>query len=139
MKPCRICKTPYEPKPHQLRSHVYTCPPCLRAYDAEKRRRRREEQLASGIRKPRQPASSPDAERRRRWERAHYQNSAERRERVRVRSLARRAVWRGAIKKLPCEMCGSPEVEAHHDDYSRPYEVRWFCQRHHRELHHKQR
>ena len=38
----------------------------------------------------------------------------------------------GRIKRLPCEKCGDPKSEAHHDDYSKPLEVRWLCFRHHR-------
>lgn len=35
-----------------------------------------------------------------------------------------------------CEQCGScTSIEAHHDDYGRPYEVRWLCKRHHVEWH----
>jgi hypothetical protein len=36
----------------------------------------------------------------------------------------------------PCEICGSLDrVEAHHDDYSRPLDIRWLCFAHHREVH----
>jgi len=28
------------------------------------------------------------------------------------------------------------KAEAHHDDYSRPLDVRWLCKRHHEEAHH---
>ena len=35
----------------------------------------------------------------------------------------------------PCEACGSANVQAHHDDYSKPLEVRWLCFKHHRALH----
>lgn len=35
--------------------------------------------------------------------------------------------------KQPCEVCGTP-AEAHHDDYSRPLEVRWLCSVHHKEV-----
>lgn len=41
----------------------------------------------------------------------------------------------GNIARLPCEVCGAEKVDAHHDDYSKPLEVRWLCRRHHR-LHH---
>ncbi len=35
--------------------------------------------------------------------------------------------------KKPCEVCGTI-AEAHHDDYSKPLEVRWLCSVHHKEL-----
>lgn len=41
------------------------------------------------------------------------------------------ALKKGVIKKLPCEECGSTIVDAHHDDYSKPLEVRWLCRQHH--------
>jgi len=42
----------------------------------------------------------------------------------------------GNIQKKPCEICGSMEnLEAHHDDYSKPLQVRWLCRRHHKQLH----
>ena len=41
------------------------------------------------------------------------------------------------IIKGPCEVCGVVEkVEAHHDDYTRPLDIRWLCKLHHAE-HHK--
>lgn len=55
-------------------------------------------------------------------------------------SAVRNAVLSGRLTRLPCEVCGSTDrVEAHHDDYSRPLDVRWFCFRHHRETAHGQR
>ena len=63
------------------------------------------------------------------------------RERDREKKLAKNAVYRavchGTITKKPCEVCGSDEVQAHHDDYSKPLEVRWLCRRHHSDLHNK--
>lgn len=37
----------------------------------------------------------------------------------------------GRIVRQPCEMCGSEDVHAHHEDYSKPLNVRWLCPLHH--------
>jgi hypothetical protein len=39
------------------------------------------------------------------------------------------------IKRGNCEICDIPNAHAHHEDYSKPFEVRWLCRKHHRELH----
>jgi hypothetical protein len=70
------------------------------------------------------------------------------------RSLKRRAAWivknnvkrqahiqtgnrikDGSLIKQPCEVCGCLEVEAHHEDYSAPMDVRWLCRKHHAARH----
>jgi hypothetical protein len=55
--------------------------------------------------------------------------------RRRARNLAQAAIRRGKIKRTPCEACGDPRSEAHHDDYSQPLTVRFLCNKHHREAH----
>lgn len=45
--------------------------------------------------------------------------------------LARKAIRDGILIKRPCEVCGAAQVDAHHDDYSRPLDVRWLCRSHH--------
>lgn len=47
-----------------------------------------------------------------------------------------RAVVSGALQKQGCEVCGSNVVDAHHDRYDEPLNVRWLCRRHHVRLHH---
>lgn len=44
---------------------------------------------------------------------------------------------RGELVKGPCEVCGTSEglIDAHHDDYSKPLDVRWLCRAHHTRLH----
>lgn len=41
------------------------------------------------------------------------------------------AIRQGRLVKQPCEVCGDSNVDAHHDDYSKPLEVRWLCRKHH--------
>lgn len=51
-----------------------------------------------------------------------------------ARDAVRLAVRRGDLVRGRCETCGAERVEAHHDDYGKPLEVRWLCQKHHREV-----
>lgn len=54
-----------------------------------------------------------------------------------VRALTRSYIKIGKLIKEPCEVCGTNElIEAHHDDYTKPMDIRWLCRKHHRE-HHK--
>ena len=58
---------------------------------------------------------------------------------IREAQAAHRAVFKavadGELSREWCEVCGEVEVEAHHDDYSRPLDVRWLCRRHHKLWH----
>lgn len=51
--------------------------------------------------------------------------------------LVQQALNRGDLAKTGCEICGTTEgrIDAHHDDYSKPLDVRWLCRRHHTRLH----
>ncbi len=51
-------------------------------------------------------------------------------EKVKAMRLAKK------LTRQPCEVCGAINVHGHHDDYSKPLEVRWLCPKHHSE-HHK--
>lgn len=69
----------------------------------------------------------------------HDREDPVRREKQAIRKATRQAVARGDLVRGPCEVCGSSDVEGHHDDYSKPLEVRWLCRTHHREHHSAQR
>ncbi len=57
----------------------------------------------------------------------------------RARRIAERALRRGELMPQPCEMHGDEGQEMHHDDYSQPLVVRWFCKRGHRQFHAEQK
>ena len=48
-------------------------------------------------------------------------------EKVRAHWKLNQAVRSGKIKKQPCEICKDTIVHAHHDDYTKPLDVRWLC------------
>lgn len=69
-----------------------------------------------------------------------YENSRESRIRFHKQtgwasSKAEYALRVGKIFKKSCEICGESNAEMHHDDYSKPLEVRWLCRRCHTEWH----
>lgn len=45
------------------------------------------------------------------------------------------ALRSGNMARQPCEVCGDAKAQAHHDDYSKPLDVRWLCTKHHAEWH----
>lgn len=65
----------------------------------------------------------------------------------RVHNLTEKAIRKGVLVPKPCEVCGFQGtgsdgrnlVQAHHDDYNKPLEVRWLCQKHHHEWHKENR
>ena len=44
------------------------------------------------------------------------------------------AIRDGRLNRQSCEICGE-KAHAHHEDYSRPLDVRWLCPTHHMRLH----
>lgn len=53
-----------------------------------------------------------------------------------ARAEVNKALRKGLIEKKNC-FCGETLVEAHHDDYTKPLEIKWFCRQHHEDKHHK--
>jgi hypothetical protein len=52
-----------------------------------------------------------------------------------AKSAVHSHVLTGRLERKACEVCGASPTEAHHDDYSKPLDVRWLCKRHHRLWH----
>jgi len=58
-------------------------------------------------------------------------------EKVAAHRIVAAAIASGELTVEPCEVCGATDtmIDAHHDDYSKPLEVRWLCREHHMEHH----
>ena len=53
-----------------------------------------------------------------------------------ARKRVENAIRRGSMIPQPCELCGSTaKIHAHHEDYSRAFDVVWLCEQHHVERH----
>ena len=56
-------------------------------------------------------------------------------ERLAAKIILNHAIETGKIKKQPCQICSAKRVEAHHEDYTKPLDVDWLCNMHHRQKH----
>lgn len=60
--------------------------------------------------------------------------------RTAARSYLHAMIRKGLMVRLDCEVCGSNEnIEGHHDDYTKPLDVRWLCKAHHIEHHNNEK
>jgi hypothetical protein len=118
----------------------YSSDPEFRASEALRKKRWREEkrtrvlelELSRGINRDldhinghRSGGNHPS---KRAWDLAH------RLER-RAHKIVETAIFNGSLLRESCRVCGSSDVHAHHEDYSKPLEIVWLCPKHHRESH----
>ena len=82
-------------------------------------------------------AQTPAGKRARRVAEVHYRSGDPRK--YRAHYLVSNAIRDGRLVRRPCERCGNPKSEAHHDDYALPLAVQWLCKVHHREADRKRR
>lgn len=52
-----------------------------------------------------------------------------------VGSAVNAAIRNGTLTRRPCRDCGALKVQAHHEDYSKPLDVIWLCQKCHKAVH----
>lgn len=55
--------------------------------------------------------------------------------RLKANNSVNNAIRAGRLEKWPCQVCGNEKSVAHHCDYSRPLDVVWLCQPHHKQAH----
>ncbi len=53
---------------------------------------------------------------------------------ARAHYAVQNSIKKGLIITKSCEICGN-KAHAHHDDYSKQLEIRWLCNKHHKEWH----
>jgi hypothetical protein len=127
--------------PNMADGYLNKCKDCAKA-DAEARRLARDPEIVRE--EKRLWAASPNGRATLSRYRAAHMEAARRsnsdwgkrnRDKTRAQCAAKRAVKKGLLIRKPCETCGNPRGEAHHDDYRKPLEVRWLCRVHHTEHH----
>lgn len=61
------------------------------------------------------------------------------REKTKARKKAHKkvenAIKFGNLVRQPCNVCGSVDSHAHHEDYNKPMEIIWLCPQHHKDQH----
>ena len=97
--------------------------PCWVVSELKRHREKSAKYRAAGL------ASKPTKETREKW---YFFNAHKKR----AHTIVRRAIQSGKMHRQPCIVCGNAEVEAHHEDYSKPLDVMWLCRKHHGEHHH---
>lgn len=144
-KRCRECGKEKELKEFYAHSqmkdgHLNKCIDCVKVRVSDHRTRNLEKVHLYDRERGRSEkrlALNRERSRKRSAQYAIYKTAWAKRNRIKVNAAlkARRAVQKGDIAKKSCEVCGAVKVQGHHDDYSKPLEVRWLCQKHHKELH----
>lgn len=56
-------------------------------------------------------------------------------EKRKVHNLVSNAIRDGRLIRGTCRFCGSKDAHAHHNDYSKPFDIWWLCRTCHRTYH----
>jgi hypothetical protein len=142
---CRTCKKEKPEEdfyPGRLKKRDYLCKECCKDYQAKykkdhpeivktwtrNRMRRWRERHPEINRQRSQEQSIKHREKSNAYSREYSKNNLDKKN---AQLKAAKAVKAGALVPQPCEVCGDPKAEKHHDDYTKPLEVRWLCSKHH--------
>lgn len=109
--------------------HLNKCKDCAKRDVQENYRMRRDEKRAYDRSRAKTPERKRFAAEARKLHRARYP------EKTKARNAVAKALRGGRLEKKPCEICGDPKSQAHHEDYSKPLEVQWLCVMHHYAVH----
>jgi hypothetical protein len=146
MSTCRHCNLAFEARSWQLAKSDFECDPCRKERQKAHRARRKAEgnpvrsgKMSREYHRAYEAAyfKSPENRARRNALMRAYAKAHGTREHHKARWQVRRAIEAGRLQRQPCEVCAAARVEAHHDDYAKPLDVRWLCRTHHREHHAK--
>lgn len=146
MHKCRHCDKAISPTQWQIDTRDYECPPCRK--ERQKRYRLIRKEKGKPVVSGKMPRDyhreydkdyykKPEKREKRNALARKYQKAPKTAPRWKARRAVRQAVLNGTLKRLPCEVCGEPKTHGHHDDYSKPLDVRWLCPKHHVEHHNK--
>ena len=110
---CDYCNKKYHTKKshYSKRKRHFCCKECYTKYQAEIMSKEEHSRYGTGFSKE------------------------EKAKRIRARSILNHYLRDNHIQRKPCEVCGSLNAEAHHDDYEKPLNVRWLCFKCHRQWH----
>ena len=70
-----------------------------------------------------------------RTSRHKYHADSRRAHEIKAQKAVGRALKTGRMVRLPCVICGDSKSQGHHEDYDKPLEVVWLCQKHHKARH----
>jgi len=141
---CRKCQVPSEMPTKRVDRGDPVCRSCDRIYNKEYRKRRKEAgtPVVSGkmtidyFREYDKGYLERDGVRERK---AATQRKRAKKPIQQIKDKARRALRRkvktSEIIKKSCEVCGHKDVQGHHEDYGKPFDVIWLCVIHHAQLH----
>lgn len=120
----------FYPHPQMADGYLNRCKDCVKS----RIKRRRVEAIEEYRQRDRARFKTP--ERKEVVKRARAKMREEHPEKIKARAAVSNAIRDGRITKEPCHLCGNPNSEAHHEDYSRPLDVHWVCQECHQTVIH---
>lgn len=116
------CKPCYRERVRERYVFLMENDPIWREKELERQRKKEAKRRANGLASPQNSASKSA------WAKRNLHKR-------RAQNLIAKAILKGKVVRKNCEVCGSEASEAHHDDYSKPFDVKWLCPKHHSERH----